>query len=488
MPNGFTQHPANSTIAAGEINYTYYDKEGNLYMAGKDAIYKGPTGPKGSKCMGAFTPKELGRIKDFEQFLYGLRRSDEEDLEELMPFGTSLLALTAEEVLDVIQKERQNFGIKVPMDRYHRRTDLGLDILSSTGIDYEEAGNVIHSNWVKHYGEENSKGVNVLSPGAQQIRAYVTAHFPFMQHCKAFVGPEFGSDAEIFFGEDTETKISKIPTKIYMDSKVVNISQKGNLIGALTEDGIAHIWELKTSKSPTKPEEWTIGLVDKIGSDKYKAIKVVILDYDEYAVIMDDGNIRMNSHGEPVYLGNNSKYVDIMGSFTGYYALTTSGVIEGMAIKNRRNVLTVFTLITLPEPIKELSARGSSYAALSKSGNIYIWGRITTSINSTMEKYKEVIGANSNDSNNEFPVYKVNLPQPISSIYMTRFAFRPRLIAFRPRLMAVSIYGKLYSLQGGKMGEPTEINIGSYVKYVADGKSFTVAVSPDGVINYWDHK
>lgn len=476
-PNKFAILPANTTIAAGEINYTYFDKEGNLYMAGKDAIYKGPTGPKGSKCMGAFTPEELGRIKDFEQFLYGLLRSDEEDLEELMPLGTSLLALTAKEVLNSIEKEREDLGIKVPMDRYYNRTDL--DVLSSTGIDYGKDGNDIHSNWVKHYREENTKGVDFLSPGAQQIRAYVTAHFPFMQHCRAFVGQGFGHEAEIFFGEDTETKISKIPTKIYMDSKVVNISQNGNLIGALTEDGIAHIWEWKTSNtSPAKPENLTIGLVKNIGSDKYKAIKVVILDYDEYAVIMDDGNISMNSHGEPVYFGNNAKYVDIMGSYTGYYALTTSGVIEGMAIKNRRNVLTVFTLITLPEPIKELSARGGSYAALSKSGNIYIWGRITTSINSTMVKYKEVVGAN---SGNEFPVYKVNLPQPISSIYMTYFTFRPRL-------MAVSIYGKLYSLQGDKMGEPTEINIGGYVKYVADGKSFTVAVSPDGVINYWDHK
>ena len=195
---------------------------------------------------------------------------------------------------------------------------------------------------------------------------------------------------------------------------------------------------------------------------------------------MDDGSIRMNIRGSDKHLKYESgrttfgKYVDIMGSWRQYYALTEApGVIHGFNGK-----FITSTLVILPEPIKELSAKNGSYAALSKSGNIYIWGNITTYISSTMTKYEEVADATSN----KMQVYKVNLPQPISSIYMTTI---PHSFSI---LMAVSMYGKLYSLQGNKMGELAEINIGHDVKHVAVGDSFTVAVTTDGMINYWDHK
>ncbi len=478
-PNKFANLAVNSPIVAGDRNYSMIDNQGDLYMAGKDAFYKGPSGQRGPKCIDGFTPEKLGRMEYFEQFLFGLRGINVDDF---VPSGRSLLSLAADEVLNNIGKQRQNFRIKVPMDQ--RRTDPAV---LATGIKYEKAGNDIHLNWLKFFREENRKGVNMKSPGAQQIRAYVTAHFPFMQPiCDVFVGPNFGHEANIFFGGETEIKISKILTKIYIDSKVINISQTGNLIGALTEDGIARIWKLKSDKFSglATPEKWTIELTNKIGDSENKAIKVVILADDEYAVIMDDGSIRMNLRGYYRHLKYDvgrvtfGKYVDIMGSYKKYYALTEApGVLRGFHVDIEGKFITS-TLVILPEPIKELSAKNGSYAALSKSGNIYIWGNITTNIFSTMTKYEKVIDATSN----KMRVYKVNLHQPISSIYMTTIPNS------HSKLMAVSIYGKLYSLQGNEMDELTEIDIKHDVKYVAVGDSFTVTVSPDGAINYWDHQ
>ena len=319
-----------------------------------------------------------------------------------------------------------------------------------------------------------------------------------------------------FGGGRSEIKISKIPTKIPMDSKVISVSQMGGLIGALTENGIAHIWTLKTSRRftvlaiiPNTLEKWTIEPVDTIGSSKNKVIKVVILDNDEYAVIMDDGSIRIyiQTYGRDLKCSDKyGKYINIMGSHGKYYALTTSGMIIGFH-ENLEGKLVTFSLINLPEPIKKLSTKDGSYAALSKSGNIYIWGNIAKPSNPTMIKYEEVIPASTNWG---FPVYKVNLPQPISSIYMSSISVQsmsissislpsisipsisePSMVSIsktHPRLMAVSIYGKLYSLQEDKMDKPTEIDIGYRVKYVADGNSFTVAISTDRIVNYWDHK
>ena len=84
-----------------------------------------------------------------------------------------------------------------------------------------------------------------------------------------YKGPN-GHETEVFFGEDTDTKISKIPAKIYTVSKVINISQMGNLIGVLTEDGIVRIWELKSDKvfGLSMPEKWTIILANIIGDDE----------------------------------------------------------------------------------------------------------------------------------------------------------------------------------------------------------------------------
>ena len=309
-----------------------------------------------------------------------------------------------------------------------------------------------------------------------------------------------------------------------MDSKAISISQGSGLIGAVTENGMAHIWRLKSNHdSPVvifEPEKFTIRLADVIGNSQNKAIKVVILDGDGYAVIMGNGDIRMNINTYDRYLryGNTyGKYINIMGSYGKYYALTTSGVIMGFHEITGMEKLATYSLNALSEPIKKLSAKDSSYAALSKSGNIYIWGNIVKLINTSMTKYEEVISA---DSNWGFPIYKVNLPQPISSIYMSPISVQsmsissisipsisipsisipsistpsistPSMVSIsktHPRLMAVSIYGKLYSLQGDKMDKLTEIDIGYRVKYVAGSNSFTIAVTTDRVVNYWDNK
>ena len=308
-----------------------------------------------------------------------------------------------------------------------------------------------------------------------------------------------GGDATYIEPNGGNIKISKNLTKIPMTSKVISVSRGNSLIGAITEDEMIYIWttsEVPPSSATTLEGSTTItyNIRDMTTEIKLiksfdvtnlgKAVKIVMLSdntsehaNEGYAIIMSNGTIFLETaFYDDVTLVPNKTYgnfVDIMGSF-GIYTLTTLGIVVKVDVDmdrdGNRNYNT--SKISLPEPIMKLSAANGSHAVLSKAGNVYIWGDITDKIDETMSLYEKVAMIN-----NKFPVYKINLPWPISFIYMSD-----------TKLMVVTRYGKLYVLSVDYMSKPAEISIGKRIKYVADGDSLTVVITTDGVINYWNHK
>ncbi len=325
-----------------------------------------------------------------------------------------------------------------------------------------------------------------------------------------------GGDATYIEPNRGNIKISKNLTKIPMASKVISVSRGNSLIGAITEDGMIHIWTTSmvppssvTTFVPTNPsrhitlapvspsQEYTtiaynisdmtteIKLINSFDAmNMGEPVKIIMLNdntprhtNEGYAIIMSNGIIFLKSafYDDAIIFPDETygDFVDIMGSF-GIYALTTLGIVVkvnvDMDTNGDRNYNT--SKIALPEPIMKLSAANGSHAVLSKAGNVYIWGDITDKIDETMSLYEKVAMIN-----NKFPVYKINLPWPISFIYMSD-----------TKLMVVTRYGKLYVLSVDYMSKPAEISIGKRIKYVADGDSLTVVITTDGVINYWNHK
>ena len=331
-----------------------------------------------------------------------------------------------------------------------------------------------------------------------------------------------GRDATYIEPNGGTIKISKALTKIPMASKVISVSQRGSCIGAITEDDMIYIWTTSmipplsamtsahtipsrevplsdvTTLTPTTPPReltfMTYNIRDMTAEIKLensfdvtklgKPVKIVILSdntsrhtNEGYAIIMSNGTVFLTTgFYDDVILTPDKTYgnfVDIMGSF-GVYALTTSGIVVKVDVKEDVNDGRTYDIskIALPEPIMKLSAGNGSHTVLSKSGNVYIWGDIADKIDETMSLYTKVTMID-----DKFPVYKVNLPRPISFIYISG-----------SKLMAVSIYGKLYVLEKDDMSKLTEIRIGNRIKYVADGDSLTVIITTDGVINYWNRK
>ncbi len=288
----------------------------------------------------------------------------------------------------------------------------------------------------------------------------------------------------IGWGSDIEN-----PQKISMNSKVVNISQGDYLLGAVTEDGTAYIWRVKSVKSnlpsTSQKKHRTIKLIKTIKFDDTKAVKVVILyDFESgcedvgYAVIMDNGDIYLETAGYDEYLRPNNScgnFIDIAVSNYVYVLSSTGtssrvGVLkgeDGLPLSHKVNRI-IYHAVVFPEPIIKLTAKNFTMTALSKAGNIYIWGEIMNGINTNTPRYTKITTIQ------DFTVYKINLFQPISSIFISNY-----------KILTVTRDGRLYVWRYKTENQPDEIDIGGKVKYVAAGNNFVIAMTIDGAVNYW---
>ena len=119
--------------------------------------------------------------------------------------------------------------------------------------------------------------------------------------------------------------------------------------------------------------------------------------------------------------------------------LSTSGEVYTWAFDipySRRDLVEVFKitdpeLVKLPEPIVQISTGSRTFAALSKSGKLYMWGR--------------------------------NFKNKISSDNQSFTIVGRRETALKP----------------------VEISFGVPITSVSVGNAFTIAVSDDGMVNYW---
>ena len=161
---------------------------------------------------------------------------------------------------------------------------------------------------------------------------------------------------------------------------------------------------------------------------KMKAIDISI-GSEFYAMISEDNRV---SVGGNIY-GYNSNQISnikfpkqakqIISDSSGIMILSTTGEVYTFPISNIAKGNTHPKLVKIPEPIVQISSTESVSAALSETGKLYMWGY---------------------NGNNQF----------IGGIKRDYL-------------------------------DPIEISFGLPINFVSVGSAFTIAVSNDGVVNYW---
>ncbi len=286
--------------------------------------------------------------------------------------------------------------------------------------------------------------------------------------------------------------ISRVLHLVKFSSKVVSISVAGLVAGAVTKDGKAYIWganndglfgfqdklvrlprEITLPTKAIKIEVSRMGYIilledssvylSKVGSILTRIISFqglldvkavdVSIGWRIYSIITKSNKVLLGGY---IFLwGSKTKYNDklvpliftkpvksFIAARQATMILTTAG--EVYIIHNIRKLVTIpenirprliqpLELIKLPELIVQISASSGTFAALSESGKLYMWG-----------------------SNAYNRISKENQSFTITGRRKIETAL-----------------------------EPVEISFGLPINYVSVGTTFTIAVSNDGVVNYW---
>ena len=286
-----------------------------------------------------------------------------------------------------------------------------------------------------------------------------------------------------------EQHLVKFPTKVPPRVINISVSTSRSVAAAVTEDGKVYVWGinhadifnfqddirlirtpreliLPNNKKAIKIEVSKLGyiilfedssvylrikinMINFQGTLDLKAIDVFIGD-DIYAIITpdrklyvggdiytcgrnDDNNLKALKFPKPIiqvvigerFLGGKS--VMVISTTGEVYTWNYGHVTSGSIFRTTRP-----KLIRLPEPIVQISTGGKTFAALSKTGKLYMWG----------SNRRDKI---SHDNQN-----------------------------------FTTIHGRKPYAQ-----YPVEISFGIPINFVSVGSEFTIAVSNDGMVNYW---
>nr|QBK91378.1 MAG: F-box and regulator of chromosome condensation repeat protein [Pithovirus LCPAC202] len=277
----------------------------------------------------------------------------------------------------------------------------------------------------------------------------------------------------------------KFPSKFIFKvlSKVLSISVGKSFVGAVTADGKAYLWghnvnnmfRLKDNNSAVYfPREIIL-------QRKAKAIKIEVSDKG-YIILLEDHSVYLriiygtyekffwgflNMKAIDVSIGTSrlgkSRYAIITKDRKLYISdeferlrnldtltyIKSPGLVRRVIVNEPMMILSTAgdvyflggmfeissedkpKLIKLPEPIVQISTNGKTYAALSKTGKLYMWGsNMYGQISSNLDLYKWVGQTNTG-------------------------------------------------------WEPVRVKLGYPINYVSVGGYFTIAVTNDKMLNYW---
>ena len=381
---------------------------------------------------------------------------------------------------------------------WHRKYQKDFGLSSKTAL-------VEGETWKELYKLMVMSGINSpISAGGQSYGMIDQNGDLYMSGSNVALGVESPEDLPFYF---KKKHLVKFPTNVPARVVDISVSSGRGMVGAVTSDGRAYVWgnniydvfnfqddikRIRTPKDINLPgkaikikvsrrgyiillEDYSVYLrikIDRInfqGTLDLKAIDVFIGD-DIYAIITpdrklyvgNDGNVMKNGNelftiklapknrSTPImqvvigksFLGGNSIVVLLTTGevYIWNYGHESTGAIYGT---------TDFKLVRLPEPIVQISTGNKTFAALSKTGKLYMWGS---------NRHKKISGDNQN--------FTIILPgEMLFAQYRSEIS-----------------YGTPYAQH------PVEISFGIPINFVSIGSEFTIAVTNDGMVNFWGTK
>ncbi len=306
--------------------------------------------------------------------------------------------------------------------------------------------------------------------------------------------------------------------RVSLNSKAVSvITGNGSILsrpfmGIVTEDGEVYVWDEEniTLTPPMKPHKLNFprsGKIVKIDRDNVSGI---------YGIIMNNGLAYLtepHNPKEPIDIPADSgrKIVDLVipGQNTWNarvmcYFLDNYGDVYFfyLSTNDKRKRIK----LDFPDPIRQLSGSNNINLALSVKGEVYIWSR-EKDVNYNLSETNQIpVSEFIVDEKWGYlipkKIYKINLPVPIESIsagyYNAAAITKNGTVYVWGSNIANSLVDKIEEeklIASGKVIlrgynkriilRPLELKLKSKIKSISLGSTFTIALTEDGVINYW---
>ncbi len=278
-------------------------------------------------------------------------------------------------------------------------------------------------------------------------------------------------------GKDIEK--SKIPILVKFpqkSQKVISISTGIDISGAVTEDGKVYIWGRNDRKLfPTNQRN--IWLPKELTFPE-KATKIMV-EYTGYIISLENSSVYFYSDDPHLKLIKGFQQLDVLDihiNEVGVFSVVTKdhklymwGDLSGYSINEHYNT-EIPVHIPLPEPVIKITNRLYHPVVISITGNIYSLGFDLSHTWYGIHKPKPIL---------------IKLPEKIVQIEGYYDTFAALSETGRLYMWGDNAQGRISSDREEDFLIPSEISFGVLVNFVSIGGLFTIAVSSDGAVNYW---
>ena len=304
-------------------------------------------------------------------------------------------------------------------------------------------------------------------------------------------------------GVGRDIKKSKIPILVKFPEKserVISLSATFSITGAVTKDGKVYIWGAKAKRllfpyPSDNPYEKMLFL----SKDPFiwsptelivpgKAIKIVV-NKRGYIVLLEDSSIYFSLYHDhhsydpvmkehlkleavDISLGTEETILSII---TKDHKLYMWGLISNF-VKGSRGMITTPKCIPSPEPVIKVTLGNEHVMVLSTTGNVYTFG----------SNFSGELGIGGKTTDRR--VYKpqlIKLPEKIVQIETYHYTSAALSDTGRLYMWGSNYRNKISGSLPQDIFIPAEISFGFPINFISPGYDFTIAVSNDGMVNYW---
>ncbi len=270
----------------------------------------------------------------------------------------------------------------------------------------------------------------------------------------------------------------------FSQPKIISISIGEPLVGAVTKNGKAYVWNYGTTEKNEVVVDSTSQVIVNSSSEvslqsRAKRIEVSQLGY---MILLENSTIYLRMFKKNVIKAEGTlraKFIDMSIGFDIYAVITKNNklMVGGNIFNKKLNTNNELIALDFPKRVKQVVVTAEYILILSITGNVYTW-----------EHEKHIFSSQNTIFDNTKPKLVI-LPEPIGQISTDGVKFA-----------ALSITGKLYMWRGvlpshgllmsthsGLTLKPVRIPFGPPINFVSVAGNFTITIDSKGVVNYWSH-